>query len=644
MNQDGKAFTARAFAVGALGALAIAVGDPYANMVIRGSYMALDFSTPGALFLLLLLAGLLNPLLKRHAPALALGQGELLVAYVMMITASAVSTMGLVAYLLPLIASVYYFATPENNWENLIHPYIPAWMTPQSPEVVKWFFEGAPQGHPVPWMAWAGPLLHWGLFLLALYAAMVCAAVILRRQWMEHERLLYPVAQVPLELVREEEGRCLPPFFRNPAMWAGFALPVVVSSLKALHAYYNFLPAAELVTGLPLFRNTVYLIFRLSFPMVGFSYLINLDIAFSLWFFNLLDTLIQGLLNVLGVNSTEKLGPYGASDKPILAHQGMGAMMVLVLFGLWVARPHLGAVWRRGLRGDPAVDDSRELLPYRAALLGLAGGIGTMAVLLWQAGMPLWIALLLVLLALLLFVGLTRIVVEAGMAEAVAPMIAASTLVSAVGSTALGPAGMVCLAFTYIWQGDIRTFVLASCTHGLKLGEHLGQRLRPLLWAMGLALFLGLGASTLTLLHLAYQYGGINLNQWFFGPGCQLPFEYAADKLNTPTGPDWGGWAHTATGALVMGLLMRARHLWPWWPLHPLGYPIAITWLTNQIWLSIFIAWLLKLAVLRYGGPQLYHRTRPFFLGLIAGQFAVAGLWLVIDYFTGMTDNVVFWI
>jgi hypothetical protein len=40
----------------------------------------------------------------------------------------------------------------------------------------------------------------------------------------------------------------------------------------------------------------------------------------------------------------------------------------------------------------------------------------------------------------------------------------------------------------------------------------------------------------------------------------------------------------------------------------------------------------------------LYRSTRPFFLGLIAGQFVIAGLWLLIDYFTGMTDNRVFWI
>jgi hypothetical protein len=43
-------------------------------------------------------------------------------------------------------------------------------------------------------------------------------------------------------------------------------------------------------------------------------------------------------------------------------------------------------------------------------------------------------------------------------------------------------------------------------------------------------------------------------------------------------------------------------------------------------------------------GPGLFRRTRPFFLGLILGQFSIAGIWLIIDFFMGMTDNVVFWI
>ena len=47
---------------------------------------------------------------------------------------------------------------------------------------------------------------------------------------------------------------------------------------------------------------------------------------------------------------------------------------------------------------------------------------------------------------------------------------------------------------------------------------------------------------------------------------------------------------------------------------------------------------------MKYGGPKLFRRSRPFFLGLILGQFSIAGFWLIIDFFTGMTDNVVFWI
>jgi hypothetical protein len=64
----------------------------------------------------------------------------------------------------------------------------------------------------------------------------------------------------------------------------------------------------------------------------------------------------------------------------------------------------------------------------------------------------------------------------------------------------------------------------------------------------------------------------------------------------------------------------------------------------DQLWFSIFLAWLFKLLAMKYGGPSFFRRTRPFFLGLILGQFTIAGLWLLIDLFTGMTDNVVFWI
>ena len=115
-KKDTNPFSLKAVGLGALLSLGIALGAPYANMVIRGSYMALDFSTPGAIFLFFVLTGGLNVFLGLLSPTLALSRRELLVVYIMMITASAIPTMGLVEYLLPIITAVHYFATPENEW------------------------------------------------------------------------------------------------------------------------------------------------------------------------------------------------------------------------------------------------------------------------------------------------------------------------------------------------------------------------------------------------------------------------------------------------------------------------------------------------------------------------------------------------
>ena len=57
-------YTFRAFFLGALFAAILAAGAPYCNMVLRGSYMTQDFSTPGALFLFFFLVGVFNTLYK----------------------------------------------------------------------------------------------------------------------------------------------------------------------------------------------------------------------------------------------------------------------------------------------------------------------------------------------------------------------------------------------------------------------------------------------------------------------------------------------------------------------------------------------------------------------------------------------------
>ena len=80
-----------------------------------------------------------------------------------------------------------------------------------------------------------------------------------------------------------------------------------------------------------------------------------------------------------------------------------------------------------------------------------------------------------------------------------------------------------------------------------------------------------------------------------------------------------------------------ARQRFLWWPFHPLGFPVSL--LFGTVFFSVFLAWLIKIIALKYGGPRTYALTRPFFIGVVVGQFLAAGLWLVVDGFTGMVGN-----
>ena len=53
------------------------------------------------------------------------------------------------------------------------------------------------------------------------------------------------------------------------------------------------------------------------------------------------------------------------------------------------------------------------------------------------------------------------------------------------------------------------------------------------------------------------------------------------------------------------------------------------TRVTDQIWFSVMLAWLIKVVVLKYGGVALYRRTRPFFMGMIVGHIVPGGIFLL---------------
>lgn len=92
--------------------------------------------------------------------------------------------------------------------------------------------------------------------------------------------------------------------------------------------------------------------------------------------------------------------------------------------------------------------------------------------------------------------------------------------------------------------------------------------------------------------------------------------------------------------AIGMALVMACSYLrlrYAGWPLHPLMF---LVW--GQPWMSIYapsflLAWLIKSVIMRFGGRKGYRSAKPFFVGLVAGEFLAAIL-------LGVAGVIVYWL
>jgi hypothetical protein len=86
--------------------------------------------------------------------------------------------------------------------------------------------------------------------------------------------------------------------------------------------------------------------------------------------------------------------------------------------------------------------------------------------------------------------------------------------------------------------------------------------------------------------------------------------------------------------AFVAGVAVLTTRF-PWFTFHPLGVIMGTGHLQHIfLWLyvlDVFLVWLAKVLILKYGGITLYRRLRPLFYGLIVGFVAAAGVSFAVD-------------
>ncbi|OPZ08911.1 MAG: hypothetical protein BWZ10_02610 [candidate division BRC1 bacterium ADurb.BinA364] len=88
-----------------------------------------------------------------------------------------------------------------------------------------------------------------------------------------------------------------------------------------------------------------------------------------------------------------------------------------------------------------------------------------------------------------------------------------------------------------------------------------------------------------------------------------------------------------------MLILTLCRYNFAWWPIHPIGFPIAPTWGVQMSMGSIFVAWLAKTILLRLGGVSLYLKAKPFFIGMLIGHLLMIFAAFLANAFFGSQVN-----
>ena len=647
----------RSFAIGIAGVALLCAATPYNNFHLKGTFLYGNHLPVGALFLWLVLGQLINPLLRRFKPVAALSMGELLLIWTMWTAGACLAGSGLWRMLAPSAAAPAYFASQGNGSALTIFAKAPSWFLlsrdPSDPNVQA-YWNGSPGGV-VPWLAWGPVLLGWGVGFTCLAAFGIGMSALLRKRWQEAERLSYPLARIPLIVSEIGDGQAGGQSQAVRLMlFLGVALVLIHHTAATAHTLYPSLPDVPTAFPMPNPTDPPWSAIGIGnleiyFAAIGAVFLLPSDIAFSLWF----TYLAFHLLRVVRVSAGFE--PMMSGPLNHEGAMGVGVFVAWTVTLLWAARDHLREAWTAAFgkkqEANKEHDASAEVLPYRMAYLLTGTGFAGLVGWLWAAGLAPFQGGLVIAasIAIVVFV-LSRILAESGMLFLMVPF-GLLDVQRAFGGVGINPHSIGTAYLSgFVLAGDVREHPIPALTNGFSLanaainnGETPHAALTPRHFAVGAALamltgYLVGGAANLM---LAYRYGEVSLDLWS-GLGSNNSLRVAA-SYGEALAPGAGGggmaagvlgWAGVGAALTVLLSVMRASFMG--WMLAPIGLALAGTYAMDRFFFSVFLGWLFKIIILRWGGARIYQGAIPFFLGMIVGEAVFAGAAAIFGLLTGI--------
>ena len=585
-----------------------------------GQIIANHMPLGGFFFLILLLS--LNPLVKKLKGS-EFSPSELAIIWIMITSASAIPGYGMMEFLFPYIAAPLYFSTPENQWTEVIIPKMPDWSYLSDKRAVGDFFTGTSGS--IPWVAWLKPAGFWIAFSLILFFSFICWSVILRKQWIERERYVFPLVQVPAQLI--QPGL----FIKNRLIWIGISIALIAHLLNGFHNYFPAVPYLRLFYSLgPLFPDRPWnalvqgwpLEVLVYFSVIGVTYFLQLDVALSLWFFFTFYKFQQVIFSAFSLTYSTQ-------------HQVMGADVVLIFFIIWMSRYHLKDILSRIFTKNSKVDDSEEPLSFRFAVTGLYAGLLLILIMCMSLGMSLWVSALFIFLMWSMATVVGWMVANAGMLLVNVGFSPFWFITTIFGTRKIDNTSLIMLGFDRSsiphWSSES---LMPYALQNFKLSDSVRVNKRKIPPLIALSISVAVIVSFYASLQFIHRQGAENLEYWVYMWVGRSGLEQANYGIQFPYGPNITGTYTMIFGGAFMSFLLFMRHRFLWWPLHPIGYAIGVEYASYHLWFSTLAGWLIKSLVLKFGGLGTYRRYRPLFLGLIVGEYFMAALWSFVGIFT----------
>jgi len=575
---------------------------------------------------IMVFAALANAAVRRLRPGLALSRLDLIIVYVFLTISTSLSGLDMFKVLISVIASGYWFATPQNHWDTILSRSTPDWLLVSDREALYGYWNGSSTLYQWPVIhAWSSPVLWWTGFTVVLVFVSMCLSVLMRPLWSDRERLTFPIIQLPAELT-DPATRLL----RSRVLWIGFGIAAAIDLINGLNAIYPSIPAVPLVLDLSAyFRNAPWsgvgwLPVYLSPAVIGLCFLMPVEILFSCVFFFFWWKALYVVAVAAGFN-TGYTGLLSESAFPFANEQMFGGFLAVALASVLTGRHYFRRVWRRLLGRPSEVEDAAEGMPLRAAAVGGVVGVALLVAFSLHAGMSLSVALAFFAIYYLLALAVARVRAEFGSPVHDFHFTGPDyTLSYVVGTVNLRQQDLGLLTQYFWFNRAYRGHPIADSLEGLQLAARSRHPGRAISVAVVLATFLGMAAGFWGLLHFGYKNGAVTWGSAGFGWEA---FGRLQSWVQNPKPANLVAPVAMAVGFGVTLALAAARMSIIGWPLHPVAYALSASWSIHLVWASMLVAWAAKVGLLRYGGLRVYRDALPFFYGLILGEALVGCCW-----------------